>query len=221
MRITIMNTQRLRRLRARLSRKLCSTRGLTLTELLVTTVIVLLVSACMVTGISLANRQFVISMRTSESRSLYSTLANVVQGELRMATRARFSSASQDNAHDLIDFFSTNYAIEYTSASASGSELSEFLVVDDDGALTSGYGYLALGSSTYGEWKELISSASYTYGMGAQIAVTGHKKTVGETDLVDYYHVELSIGDKSDASKTYTSGEFDVVPLNDVGFTTV
>ena len=64
-------------------RKLRDRRGITLTEMLCTVLIVLLLTALLVVGIRFAGKTYTESMRLSEAQELCSTLTSVISDKLR------------------------------------------------------------------------------------------------------------------------------------------
>ena len=86
----------------KLTKKLRSRRGLTLTETLVTLLIVSLVSGAVVTGVSSASKVYRQSVALSESHLLTTTLVQAISDELRFAKNiaadgSTFTSATFGN----------------------------------------------------------------------------------------------------------------------------
>jgi len=69
-------------------RKLRDRRGITLTEMLCTVLIVLLLTALLVVGIRFAGKTYTESMRLSEAQELCSTLTSVISDKLRFCGTA-------------------------------------------------------------------------------------------------------------------------------------
>lgn len=78
--------------------------GMTLVELLCALAVVLLVSAGMVLGVSLAVRSYERSVAGSEAQVLCSTLETIVSDELRYA-----GTLERDESDKVIGFFSQNH----------------------------------------------------------------------------------------------------------------
>ncbi|MBQ7161888.1 MAG: hypothetical protein IJR90_09295 [Clostridia bacterium] len=177
----------------RLKEKARDRRGFTLGETMAATVILLLLSGAMATGVALATSQFGKSMVRSESKVLYSTLQNVVKNELANTKTVVLGSSNADGSYQVTQFFSQNYAAH--------DSLSHFVILPEG----SEYGELALGSDT--ETNKLLSSSAYTYGLGASVEV-GYFRTAG------YFRVNLTIW--SQDGDRLISEPFDVIPLNNV-----
>lgn len=173
-------------------------KGMTLTEVLAATLIMLLVSLGLTTGVALANRQFVTSIRESEAQELYSTLSSLITNELRFTNTIYVSN--NDNINQNVKGF-----LSYTYATNSGTNL--MAVLNDDGILITddSYGELAIGNN--GTYNRLLGSASYPNNLGAKwsIIYNSSKK---------YFTVTLDIGIIG-GNSIYESS-FDVLPLNTI-----
>ena len=84
-------------------RKLRDRRGITLTEMLCTVLIVLLLTALLVVGIRFAGKTYTESMRLSEAQELCSTLTSVISDKLRFC-----GTVTQDESGDLTQIFIQN-----------------------------------------------------------------------------------------------------------------
>ena len=120
-------------------RKLRDRRGITLTEMLCTVLIVLLLTALLVVGIRFASKTYTESMRLSEAQELCSTLTSVISDKLRFC-----GTVTQDESGDLTQIFIQNVG----SVEGKGDA---FQIGED--------GQLALGDS------HLLGSASYPKGL--------------------------------------------------------
>ncbi|MBQ9545152.1 MAG: hypothetical protein IJV00_08500 [Clostridia bacterium] len=185
-----MNTTMFRRLKA----KAKSRRGVSLAEMLIATLLLVLVSGAMVTGVLFASTSFSKSMMRSESKVLYSTLQNVIKNELANTKTVVLGEAKTDGSRRVDKFFSQNYA--------STLDLSSFRVIPSGRE----YGELALGSET--EVNRLLSSSAYTYGLGAKVEVSYFESAP------ERFRVVLTIC--STDGTELISEPFDVVPLNAV-----
>lgn len=138
--------------------KIKNSKGFTMIELLVSTLIVVLVSIGLAAGVALANRQFIKMNRYSEAQELYSTLNTLLTNELRYTNSVVIKNGNVDS------FFSVTYALK--------NERTSLVVLDEDGNETLlDYGQLALGNN--GQYNRLVGSASYTsYNLGAKAVVT-------------------------------------------------
>ena len=84
-------------------RKLRDRRGITLTEMLCTVLIVLLLTALLVVGIRFAGKTYTESMRLSEAQELCSTLTSVISDKLRFC-----GTVTQDENGGLTQIFIQN-----------------------------------------------------------------------------------------------------------------
>ena len=120
-------------------RKLRDRRGITLTEMLCTVLIVLLLTALLVVGIRFAGKTYTESMRLSEAQELCSTLTSVISDKLRFC-----GTVTQDENGSLTQIFIQNVG----SVEGKGDA---FQIGED--------GQLALGD------RHLLGSASYPKGL--------------------------------------------------------
>ena len=114
-------------------------RGITLTEMLCTVLIVLLLTALLVVGIRFAGKTYTESMRLSEAQELCSTLTSVISDKLRFC-----GTVTQDENGGLTQIFIQNVG----SVEGKGDA---FQIGED--------GQLALGD------RHLLGSASYPKGL--------------------------------------------------------
>ena len=119
-------------------------RGFTLVEMLCVIVVVLLVSAAMVTGVSLAVRSYAKSVSFSEAQVLCSTLKTTVSDELRYA-----GTVQEENG--TIGFFSRNYGQK---------SMTGFTVNEDGQVLLAG--------------QKLLPAKAYPYGLRASVDLTSY-----------------------------------------------
>lgn len=120
-------------------RKLRDRRGITLTEMLCTVLIVLLLTALLVVGIRFAGKTYTESMRLSEAQELCSTLTSIISDKLRFC-----GTVTQDENGGLTQIFIQNVG----SVEGKGDA---FQIGED--------GQLALGD------RHLLGSASYPKGL--------------------------------------------------------
>lgn len=164
-------------------------KGFTLSEVLVATILMLLVSLGLTTGIALSNKQFVNSIQQSEAQELYSTLSSLISNELRFTTQINLNNG------DVLSFYSFTYALEDRETS--------LVSLDEKGNETETYGYLALGSNK--KYNKLIGDASYPNNLGAN-------GTIKYKD--GYFVINLKIG--TIEGKEIISKTFNVIPLNSI-----
>lgn len=179
-------------------------KGMTFSELLVATLIVLLVSLGLTTGVALANKQFVSSIRQSEAHELYSTLSSLINNELRFIRVAQYKG--DGTLKDVTILQLPTYG-----------DLGQFVYLDEDGAVINDgvsdvgemkYGQLAFGSST--KYTRLLGSASYPNDLGAKVIIQ-------YDELLNIFKVTLDIGTNDYGCILLKT--FDVRPLNNVVFT--
>ena len=120
-------------------RKLRDRRGITLTEMLCTVLIVLLLTALLVVGIRFAGKTYTESMRLSEAQELCSTLTSVISDKLR------FCGTVTPGADGSLDHI---FIQDLGSVEGEGAAFQ----VDADGQLTLGR-------------TKLLSSAAYPRGL--------------------------------------------------------
>lgn len=199
--MSIMST----RLTTLLRRLKTDKRGYTLTEALVTMLLVAVVTAAMSTGIAFAARQMTSSLELSEGVVLQSTLKNVVANELAVTSDATVANApGSDGLYALTNFFSVNYG-DVEAAS-------QFVVIDQSGnqkASSAGFGQLAIASGS--KVKKLISQASYTNGLQAQLSVAFCPASSSASSSA-YFKAKLTIVNAQ--GKTVTEDTFDVNSYN-------
>lgn len=134
--------------------KIRSNKGLTMVELLCATLIMLLVSAGMVSGVQLAQRQYLKSVRNSEAQVLYSTIQAILTNELRYTTHVQYTD---NGTNEVATFYSVTYAVKHHDTA---------LVSLNKNSVETDYGELALGYD--GEYNRILGSASYPNGLGAR-----------------------------------------------------
>lgn len=120
--------------------------GMTLVELLCALAVLLLVSACMVLGVSLAVKSYERSVTHSEAQILCSTLQATVSDELR------YSGTLYYRGGQLVGFFSQDH----------GGEDAQ------DGFQTDENGHILLGGG------KLLPKKAYPHGLRASVDLTGY-----------------------------------------------
>lgn len=120
-------------------------RGLSLTELLASIVVMLLVAAIMVVGVRLGTKAYVKSVSMSEAQILCSTLSTIVSDELR------YAGTITVDGDGTVRFFSSNYGKADNVGLSFGS--------DEEGHVT-------LGNN------RILSSRAYPYGLKASVDLT-------------------------------------------------
>ena len=120
--------------------------GMTLVELLCALAVLLLVSACMVLGVSLAVKSYERSVTHSEAQVLCSTLQATVSDELRYSGTLYFRDGRP------VGFFSQDHGGEDAK----------------DGFQTDENGHILLGGI------KLLPRKAYPHGLRAAVALTGY-----------------------------------------------
>lgn len=124
--------------------------GMTLVELLCALAVVLLVSAGMVLGVSLAVRSYERSVAGSEAQVLCSTLETIVSDELRYA-----GTLERDESDKVIGFFSQNHP-------DANLQHSRFTTDDEGRVLLGG--------------QKLLPNNAYPHGLQASVELTNYNE---------------------------------------------
>lgn len=176
------------------------TSGYTLVESLVALIIVSLITMCVATGVSMAQRQFTLSMASSESKVLYSTLENLIRNEIAYADIVTYEGGD-------VWFSSLNYANE-----GGDNPTWKLVAVDEHGVSSDGRGEIALcreGTDGQPVLERLLASTAYTRGMTASVSTSVSGGTGGKPTLAV---VSLSIYDGTGLE--LISEDFSVRPQN-------
>ena len=177
--------------------------GLTLVEMLVTTLVLSLAVACMASSVDFGVRMFHQSLNASESRVLCSTLTDIIRNELAMTTYVEVAA----DGSTLEQFVSPSYAVEETKArfyAVEKNDSGEYVRTSD------GYGELFLGGYVGGELvgKALLSDVAYdVYHLGAHVDVSVQV----DGTAVQSFTVNLTVRDAQGRNEATT---FSVIPLN-------
>ena len=163
--------------------------GFSLTEMLVTTIIVVMLCGGVATGVAFAHRQYFASMVHSEAAVLGSSVSNVMRSELS------YSEDIQRDSSGRVEFAGVSYA-----DSGGSSEFWHMESRKDNS------------SSEYGEvffvrediMKPMLSSSAYSYGLGVRVVLSSNSD--------DKVHVVVAVSD--DSGQVKYSDEFDVYPEN-------
>lgn len=123
--------------------------GFTLIEMLCAILVLLLVSALMVTGVQLGYRSFRKSVSFSEAQLLCSTLENSISDELRYA-----GTLKKDADGKVTGFFSQNYGEAAFAGFSSDAK-----------------GQILLGG------KKLLPVKAYPYGLRASVSIDGYDES--------------------------------------------
>lgn len=184
---------------SRLLKKLRSQSGTSIGEMLVVTVIVLLVSGVLVSGIQLALRQYQKSVILSEEKILASSLSNIIEGELSVANT---DLMKLDDSGKLVTFRPKNYGLEKSDCGFYSVSVSDNHQVSK---ASDGFGELFLGSQNSSGVMSghlLLSRAAYSqYSLKASVDVSFAD---------EIFHVVLTIKDPTDVTSVT---EFDVLSL--------
>lgn len=167
-------------------RKLRDQKGFSMVESLCVVIVLLLVSAVIMTGTRFATETFTKSVSLSEAQVLCSTLKTVIGDELRST-----STVFVDNEGNVKGIFSTHYG----SAGAGG--MSSFGAINKEGAETS-IGELTLGG------EKMLSSTAYTYGAQASVSVS-------YAEAEKCFTATLTVYDR--AGEEVKTTEFEVMPV--------
>lgn len=189
-------------------RRLRKKAGFSLSETMLALLIVALLSMSIATGVAFGARQYRRAMARSEARILCSSLAGIIQEELRNTTGV------QTDGDDLEFFQSTHYQ--------SGTELSSLVViVEEDGEeKEQDEGYVAV--KTGDEYFLLLGEAAYSGANDLKAKLDSVKCNTYEKEIDDGSKTEvyLSSFSVSLVIKARGAGEvrsdFDVIPLNEI-----
>ena len=155
--------------------KLRNNKGMSIAETLVAVLILLLVSGGLASGVSLANRYYTKTLRTSEANELFSTLESLISNELRYTGEVYLNGDSLDT------FFSPTFSNE--------KKLTRIVIVDTNKELLNDeYGYVAIGNTEDNEYRYILAKGSYPNELGVKI------KSITYDDKHGYFNVELDIG---------------------------
>ncbi len=171
--------------------------GFTLTEMLCTVLLVALASIALVSGVSVANRQFQTSIRISQAQQLSTTLETLLANELKYTNEIVVENGQVKK------FYSVTYAIS--------TDLTELVILDGNQNIVviennQKYGELALGDDS--QYHRILSHANYDKQLGVKI----QSLTFDETNKV--FSIQMDIG--TDALGSLTQETFKVRSLNEV-----
>ncbi len=203
-------------------KKLKSIKGYSMSEALIVVLIIALISAGMVSGVSLASNHFEESLAKSDSKELYSTLMTIISNELRYTKTVEYD---EDAGYDEEGYYKVDYIFSQTYALESG--LTELCPVEiNAGTLKRAEsvegepnGYLAFGRdvSLGGDdrfvGKLLLSDKSYPYRMKARASIKFHPADPDDALMKKgCFKVNLTIVDSG--GHDIISNSFDVIPVN-------
>lgn len=183
-----------------LSRARRAHRGFSLTESLVTLLIVTLLTAAIARGVSFAQQQYVNALITSESKVLYSTLETALRHELSYTTGIK---AIGSGSGEVVKFVGVNYSDKGGSA---GDTYFYVAVIDAASNAEASRGVLALMRDGVTP-KKLIADRAYTHGLTASA-----KLSTVTVHGIEYVRVELNIYHED--GRQLISEPFHVEPLN-------
>ena len=177
-----------------IKRKLSGSRGTTLVEMLVTTIILLLASSAMVAGVTFASRSFEKVFSQSESQMLCSTLKTTISDEL-YHTKTIYVDGN--------DRFRGYFSQKYGKPPA---EQDSFISVDSNDR-NAVFGRIRVAGH------DLISPASYTHNIRAAVSVDADLVMKSGVKKVDRFRVTLRLANTD--NRVILQDEFAVIPLND------
>ena len=182
--------------------KLKNRHGASLGEMLVCVLILLLASGLLVSGVSLAAKQFERVFSKSQAQVIKSTLSSAISEELRYTSHVWIEKDGDSNRFD--GYFSKKYGGDKDNES-------RFSLADDEGSTldSKAYGYICVAGHG------IVPNKVYSHGYRAnvQISPVVSKSEEGEFSI-DYFTVSLSIKRNQDeASKETTT--FMVIPVNE------
>lgn len=170
--------------------------GFTLTEVLCTVLLVAIASIALVSGVSVANRQFQTAIRLSQAQQLSTTLETLLSNELKYTNKIIVEDGQVKK------FYSVTYAVS--------SDLTELVILNgnQNEVIQNNikYGELALGDGT--QYNRLLSHANYSNELGVKI----ESLTYDEKNKV--FHVTMNIG--TDSLGSLVEETFSVRALNEV-----
>ena len=155
------------RTKKRIKKILYGKGGYSLTELLVATIIMLLASSVMVTGIAAASKSFREQMSDSKSNLLFLTLRDTIDYELMYTSGSfNYSGVSQtgdEKTYEVSTFYSPTFCMKNTKTG--------FISINEAGEIAD-RGYIVLGENTDDSvsGKYIVSKALYTYGASASVS---------------------------------------------------
>ena len=144
--------------------KLKSKAGFSLLELLVAVIVLLLVSGGLATASTVANNQFVKSMRNSEAQELYTNLKSLLDYELRHVDTSNSNALVYDETTGVVSKFHSK-----TYSSSSINEAGTLVSIDDDNNETE-YGEIAF-SNNSAQYNRLLGKAAYPHDIQAKVTI--------------------------------------------------
>lgn len=170
--------------------------GFTLTEVLCTVLLVAIASIALVSGVSVANRQFQTAIRLSQAQQLTTTLETLLSNELKYTNKIILEEGQVKK------FYSVTYAVS--------TDLTELVILNGNQneviQNNTKYGELALGDGT--QYNRLLSHANYSKELGVKI----ESLTYDEINKV--FYVTMNVG--TDALGSLVEETFSVRALNEV-----
>ena len=145
----------IKRLLGKINNCIQNDKGLTITEMLATVLILLLISGGMATGVMVAERQYAKAMRQSEAEELYMSLENIITNELRYTTKLKYEKGTASG--EVQGLFSVTYALK-------ADYYAELVPLNKEG-IPADYGELAF---KYGdEYNRVLGGQAYPDGLTA------------------------------------------------------
>ena len=164
-------------LKKRIFRKLKTTAGMSIMELLVASLILLLASGGLATASSLASRQFVKSVRNSEAEELYTNLKTLLEYELRHVDTSNELDLIYNESSGRVEAF---HSISYSSSSE--DQAGRLVAIDsDDNEVT--YGELAIRIGD--KYNRILGRAAYPNNLQAKADIYyDSSKNIFTVDIV-------------------------------------
>lgn len=164
--------------------------------MLCTVLLVALASVALVSGVSVANRQFQTSIRLSQAQQLSTTLETLLANELKYTNKIVVENGQVKK------FYSVTYAVS--------SDLTELVLLNGDQNEVlqnqTKYGEIALGDGT--QYNRLLSHANYSKQLGVKI-----KSLTYDADK-KVFNVQIDVG--TDSLGSLVEETFFVRALNEV-----
>lgn len=195
---------------SKLVRKLNSSRGFSLSEVLICTLIMLFAGSILTTTITLAARNYDKQVLISKSDVLCETLSYSLRDKLGGVVKRKVTTGSSGST---VQYYSTSSGLEYYP----------FSIVEDEGKINLKYDFSSYTDSSVGDGTyHLVNDAAYYDGALFAKVNINEKKFEG-SENVEFFIVQLGVFDKEHSSGELQKNdpnalsyvEFMVYPLTD------